>query len=121
MRRWLFVLLATAAMAQAPKPSVQAQGTSTVAIASNRGQQTIHLANVNFEVTGSGIPGLPTSERLLLRKTIKTSEVADEVGMQASTTIEAWPLGTDVTRKPLYRIYAEGVEPMLVSNELIVI
>ena len=32
----------------------------------------------------------------------------DEIGMEASTTVEAWPLGVDPKQKPLYTLKADG-------------
>jgi hypothetical protein len=72
-------------------------------------------------MTGSGIPGRPNNERLMLRKTSHTKEVVDDIGMEASTTIQAWPLGIDLKQKPLYALTVSGVEPKTVNSDLIVI
>jgi hypothetical protein len=54
------------------------------------------------------VPGRPQDERLLLRTTTRTKQVVDEIGMEASTTVEAWPLGVDPKQKPLYTLKARG-------------
>ena len=66
------------------------------------GQQTVEITNVAYEVTG------PSDKRLLLRTTTRTKQVMDEIGMEASTTAEAWPLGVDPKQKPLYTLKADG-------------
>ena len=85
------------------------------------GQQTVEIANVAYEVTGTGVPGRPPNERLLLRTTTRTKQVMDEIGMDASTTVEAWPLGVDPKQKPLYALKAQGVDCKTVDSALLVI
>jgi hypothetical protein len=41
--------------------------------------------------------------------------------MEASTVIEAWPLGADLKQKPLYNMTAAGVDPKIADRELVVI
>jgi hypothetical protein len=72
-------------------------------------------------VTSSGVPGRPQDERLLLRTTTRTKQVVDEIGTEASTTVEAWPLGVDPKQKPLYTLKAEGVDCKTVDGSLLVI
>jgi hypothetical protein len=47
--------------------------------------------------------------------------VVDEIGMDASTTIEAWPLGVDLRQKPLYSLTVPGFDPVARNSDLIVI
>jgi hypothetical protein len=72
-------------------------------------------------VTSIGVPGRPQDQRLLLRTTTRTKQVVDEIGMEASTAVEAWPLGVDPKQKPLYSLKAEGVDSKTVDGALLVI
>jgi hypothetical protein len=75
------------------------------------GQQTIEIVNVAYEVT----------ERLMLKTTTRTKQVIDEIGMEASTIVEAWPLGVDPKQKPRYMLKAAGVDAKTVDGALLVI
>ena len=116
-----FLLMSGLAIAQAHKP-FQAQSAAGVVYGVNKdGQQTVEIANVAYEVTSTAVPGRPQNERLLLRTTTRTRQVVDEIGMDASTTVEAWPLGVDPKQKPLYALKAEGVDCKTVDGALLVI
>ena len=122
----LAIAMAAALSAQQPqhsgeKKAVQAQSASTMAFSVKDNEETVEITNVDYELTGNGIPGLPRDQRLMLRKTSHTKEVVDKIGMEASTTIQAWPLGVDLKQKPLYTLTASGVDPRTVNNELLVI
>jgi len=41
--------------------------------------------------------------------------------MEATTTVESWPMGTDLKEKPLYSITVEGVDPSTLNGDLIVV
>ena len=41
--------------------------------------------------------------------------------MEATTKVEAWPLGADLKQKPLYAVTATGVDPKIVNSDLLVI
>jgi len=115
------VLFSVAAFAQTHKP-FQAQSPATVTYGVNKdGQQTVEITNVAYEVTSTAVPGRPQDERLLLRTTTRTKQVIDEIGTDASTTVEAWPLGVDPKQKSLYTFKAEGVDAKTVDGALIVI
>jgi hypothetical protein len=93
-----------------------AQSPASVVYGVNKdGQQTVEITNVVYEVTG------PTDKRLLLRVTTRTKEVIDEVGMEASTTAEAWPLGVDLEQRPLYTLKTDGMDARTVGGALLVI
>jgi hypothetical protein len=85
------------------------------------GQQTVEITNVAYEVTSTAVPGRPKDERLLLRTTTRTKQVVDEIGTEASTTVEAWPLGVDPKQKPLYTLKAAGMDGRTVDGALLVI
>jgi hypothetical protein len=106
----LVLLMLGLAFAQPHKP-FQAQSPASVVYSVKDGQQTVEITNVSYEVTG----------RLLLRTTTRTKQVIDEIGMEASTTVEAWPLGVDPIQKPLYALKAAGVDAKTVDGALLVI
>jgi len=122
MRKIALSLVITGlAIAQTHKP-FQSQAPASVVYGVNKdGQQTVEITNVAYEVTSTGVPGRPQNERLLLRTTTRTKQVVDEIGMEASTTVEAWPLGVDPKQKPLYTLKADGVDCRSVDGALLVI
>src|SRR5262245_51050955 len=105
---------------QQPKPFEQ-QSSSTIAYKKENRSDIVDIRNVVYELVGAGIPGRPRDERLVLRKTVRTRQVVDEIGMDATTTVEAWPLGTDLKEKPIYSVTASGVDPVTLNNELLVV
>ncbi|MBZ5606975.1 MAG: hypothetical protein LAP38_01850 [Acidobacteriia bacterium] len=107
--------------AKSDKKPFQAQSASTIGYSVKDGQEVIEITNVSYEIAGSSIPGLPRDERLALRMTTRSKQVIDEIGMEATTTVEAWPLGVDVKQKPLYAVTATGDDPKTVNSDLIVI
>lgn len=122
MRHFAIWLLVTGfAFAQTHQP-FQSQSPAGVVYGVNKdGQQTVEITNVAFEVTSTAVPGRPQNERLLLRTTTRTKQVVDEIGMDASTTVEAWPLGVDPKQKPLYTLKAAGINSKPVDGALLVI
>jgi hypothetical protein len=107
--------------AQQQKKSFEQESASTIAYKNENRSEALEIKNVVFELVGSAIPGRPANERLLLRKTTRTKQVIDEVGMEATTTVEAWPLGVDLKEKPLYSITVQGVDPFTMNRDLIVV
>jgi hypothetical protein len=121
MRPSAVFLFTGLAIAQTHAP-FQAQTPASVAYGVNKdGQQTVEITNVAYEVTSTGVPGRPQDERLLLRSTTHTKQVVDEIGTDASTTVEAWPLGVDPKQKPLYALKVAGVDSKTVDGALLVI
>ena len=114
MRHFVLPLVASLAFAQTPKP-FQSQSPAGVVYGVKDGQQTVEITNVAYEVAS------PLDKRLLLRTTTRTKEVIDEIGMEASTTVEAWPLGVDLKQKPLYSLKVDGVDSKTVDGSLLVI
>jgi hypothetical protein len=120
-RSAVFLLIAGLGFAQKHEP-FQTQSPASVVYGVNKeGQQTVEITNVGYEVTSTAVPGRPQDQRLLLRTTTRTKQVVDEIGMEASTTIEAWPLGVDPKQKPLYLLKAAGVDGRTVDGTLAVI
>ena len=116
----IFPLMAGLAFAQAHKP-FQSQSPASVSYSVKEGEQTVEIANVAYEVTSTGVPSRPKDERLLLRTTTRTKQALDEIGMEASTTVEAWPLGVDPKQKPLYALKVDGVDSKTVDSALLVV
>jgi len=115
------LIVAGAAFAQTHKP-FQTQSPASVAYGVNKdGQQTVEITNVAYEVTSTAVPGRPQDERLLLRTTTRTKQVVDEIGTEAATTVEAWPLGVDPKQKPLYALKVDGVDCKTVDGALLVV
>jgi hypothetical protein len=105
------LFVAVAALAQTHQP-FQSQSPASVVYAVNKdGQQTFEITNVAYEVTG----------RRLLRTTTRTKQVVDDIGMEASTTVEAWPLGVDPKQNPLYTLTSNGMDAKTVDRALLVI
>jgi hypothetical protein len=105
----------------APEKPFQNQASSTISFTGKEGEQTLEITNVAYEVTNSFISGRPREERLVLRKTIHTKEVVGDIGMEASTLLEAWPLGTDLKQKPIYALKVEGKDGKTLDSGLFVV
>lgn len=127
MSKTLVMLLAACSVALLAQPKstvrpVQSQSPSSFTYGPNQeGYPSAEITNASYEIVGEGIPGLPASERLVLRKTTRTTQEIDQIGMEAFTTVEAWPLGVDLKQKPLYSLRVDGIEPETVNTDLIVI
>jgi len=126
LSKWLLLLTIPPLFAQAPqrapsKKPFQAQSPSTFSYRVEDNAEQVEITNVVYEVVGSVIPGRPRDERLVLRETIHTKHFVEDIGMEASTTVEAWTLGVDLKQKPLYSLTVEGVEPRAINTDLLVI
>jgi hypothetical protein len=118
----VLALLATHGFAQGQKPApkpYQGKSSSTFSLSAKDKEQTVEISNVAYEVTSTAIPGRPADERLVLRKTTHTKYMVGEIGEEAATTVEAWPLGTDFRQKPLYTLKLDGVDPTIVEGEVL--
>src|SRR5579863_9933335 len=125
LRALCFTICASLAWGQAKGPAAKgpAKAQSTSSITSTTaadGSQTVEIRNVSYEITGTGIPGRPTKERLVLRKTIHSKEVVDDIGVESTVTLEAWPFGTDLSLKPLYTVTQTGTDGRVVYPDLFV-
>jgi hypothetical protein len=126
----LFAAVAAALYAQQPPPQpapvapakpLGVQSASTYTQTEKNGQTTVEIRNVTYHVSGTGVPGRPAEERLLLRKSTRSRRVLDEIGMLATVTLEAWPLGVDPRQKPLYSATITGDDAQIVENALWVV
>jgi hypothetical protein len=115
------LLAAGLAQTQPPKkkasPPFHAESASTINVATLAdGEETIEIRNISYEVTGD-----VGATRLLLRKTIRSKEVLGDIGMEATVTLEAWPLGQDPRQKPLYALTVSGGEGHPIDNALFLV
>jgi hypothetical protein len=65
--------------------------------------------------------GRPDNERLVLRTLTHTKRALEDIGEEALTTVEAWPLGVDLKQRPLYSVKVEGEDCRTVESALFVI
>lgn len=106
---------------RAPKAApMHAQSSSTVSLKDQGDEQTLEINNVTYEVTGDFVPSRPRDERLLLRKTTASKSVLGDIGQDANTTLEAWPLGVDLKQKPVYTLKVVGTGGATLDNALFV-
>jgi len=124
---YLMLILASAAFAQPTEHAVgrgpiQAVSTSQFDYHADKdGAEVVAINNVEYELTGTGVPGRKSDEILLLRKTVHINRVVTEIGQEAKTTVEAWTLGVNPKQPPLYTISTDGMEPRIVNSEVITI
>jgi hypothetical protein len=78
-------------------------------------EKIIEITNVHYDIAGRA------DNTLVVRETTRSKQVLGDIGMEASTTTEAWKLGTDIKQKPLYAVTVEGSESRVVENELFVV
>jgi hypothetical protein len=117
---WALLLLAPTLFSQPRKP-FQSQSPSSISFTVKNTEETVEITNVDFEVINSGIPGRPPNERLVLRKSTHSKYGVDDIGMDASTTVDAWPLGVDLKQKPLYSLTVAGIDPRVVNTDFLVV
>ncbi|HEV8145243.1 MAG TPA: hypothetical protein VGP79_02620 [Bryobacteraceae bacterium] len=118
--RLLFGGVGTAALLTGQAKPVESQTPATVKITERDSQQVVEITNVAYETTSTGVPGRPQNERLLLRKITKRKQVVDEIGEEASTTIDAWPLGTDLSQPPIYSVTLPGIDCESIDGNVLV-
>lgn len=114
------LLLASAAYAQTPAKPPATEPTSSFAYEVVDDQQTITINNVTYQALEPYIPGRKETQRLVLRTTTRTKSVIDEIGIEGSVTVDAWPLGTGLDRPPLYSVKLEGAGATVVNQSILV-
>lgn|ERR1035437_5339554 len=92
--------------------SLAAQPASSYRYTVKGDEKTIEITNVNYRFTGAN---------LVLRMTTHSKEVIGDMGMEASTTMEAWKLGVDLKTKPIYSVTVKGAEARVVEESLFVV
>jgi hypothetical protein len=78
-------------------------------------EKTVEITNVHYEIAGRG------DLLLAIRETTHSKQVLGDIGMEASTTTEAWKLGTDLKQKPLYSVTIEGSDSRVVEDDVFVV
>ena len=120
-RKIAVFLLAVLVRAQ-QRPPLHAQSASTIDFSSAAdGSETVEIRNISHEVTGTQVPGRPSGERLLLRKTTHSKQVLGDIGLEATVTLEAWRLGEDPRQKPLYTLTVAGEDARTIDNALLAV
>lgn len=94
---------------------VWAQAPSTFRVSGKAGEEAIEIRNISYEVSG------PEGNLLALRKTEQTRRVVGDKGMEATTTLEVWPLRADQRQKPLYTLKVAGVDGRTMDSALFVV
>jgi len=116
LARWSLLLSASGLLAQQPaqvaKKPFEAQSSSTVRYYKDGPADAINTTNITYQVVG---------ETLVLRERVESKRVIGDIGIEARTTVDAWPLGVDPKERPRYSISVAGMEPRVVNNELLVI
>jgi hypothetical protein len=110
------VLMGELALAQTHQPFQSQSPASVVYGVSSDGIETVEATNVTYQVANH-----QHSTLLLLRTTTRTKEAINEIGMDASTTVEAWPVGVDLKQKPVYTLKTDGMDCRTVDDSLLVI
>src|SRR5579863_9773286 len=99
---------------------LQAESGSTVSLTAKGDEQTLEIHNVTYEVTSDFVPGRPQGQRLLLRQTTCSKQVLGDKGEEATTMLEAWPLGGDVEQKPIYTVNVSGTGGRTLNGALFI-
>ena len=100
---------------------VEAESSSSISSArAADGSQFLEIRNVVYEVTGTDIPGRPSRDRLLLRKTTHSKETLGDIGVDATILLEAWRLGDDLRQTPVYTISSSGTDGHAMDNAIFV-
>jgi hypothetical protein len=116
----VLLLFGSAASAQAPASPVTAQSASNFSYETKDGAPTITITNVTFHAIEPYLPGHKDSKTLVLRMATRTTEVIGDIGIQGSVTVEAWPLGADLSQKPSYGVTLEGAGAMVMNQSILV-
>jgi hypothetical protein len=99
----------------------QAQSPSTFSHTTKGGEETVVIHNVAYEMTGTNVPGRPKDQRLVLRTTIHSEEVIGDIPEDGKVTLEAWPLGTPFTQKPIYSVTMPGHDAQTLESAVWVV
>ncbi|SPE38434.1 conserved exported hypothetical protein [Candidatus Sulfopaludibacter sp. SbA6] len=107
--------------AKTAKTPFQSRSASTISYSVKDSEETVDITNVAYEVTGDSAPGRPPDSHLVVRTTMHSHEVLSDKGVDATMTLEAWPLGTDLQGKPRYTVKVPGVGAQTVEGDLWVV
>jgi hypothetical protein len=124
-RSWMFLvflgfLSLLLAQQQGVRKPVQDQSAASFSYDAKKDEPTIRIQNVAYESINANLAGRPADELLVLRKTSRSKYIIGDIGFEATTTVEAWLLGTDLKQKPLYSVTQTGNECRTVDEALLV-
>jgi hypothetical protein len=91
---------------------LMAQPVSSYRYTAKGDEKTIEITNVVYDLTQSD---------LVTRSTSNIKRNLGDIGVEATTTIEAWKLGADLKTKPVYTVKSQGTESRLVNGEVFAI
>jgi hypothetical protein len=105
-----FPALATSLLVAALPLSAQttARSESSIVHRTANGDSIVEIRNSAYELEGN----------LVLRKTVHSREVIGDKGMESEIQLAAWPLGMDLSRKPLYEVKATGTDARTRNGEV---
>jgi hypothetical protein len=119
MRSLLPLLILPALAAQTARKPFQAQSVSSIAFSVQNGEEAVEIVNSTYEAAGPGIPGRPAEDLQVLRTTTRTKQVIGDIGVEATTTVEAWPLGVDLKQKPRYSVTVAATGCQTIDHALL--
>jgi hypothetical protein len=91
--------------------SLIAQPVSSYNYAVKGDEKTVDITNVHYELAAS----------FVLRTVTTSKEIIGDIGIAATTTVDAWKLGVDLKESPLYSVRVEGTDSHTIEQELFVI
>jgi hypothetical protein len=95
----------------------QVQSPSTFSRTVKDGFETVAIHNVAYDLTGTGIPGRPPDQHLVLRTTTQSENTIGDIPQEGKITLEAWPLGANfVETKPIYSVTLPGWDARTEEN-----
>ncbi len=115
----LFAPQAASQDAKAIHKPFKDQSPSKIGFGIKDGAETVEIENSSYEVSETQLSGRPPEERLVIRTKVHTKQVLDEIAMEATTTVQAWSLGTDLAQKPLYAINVTGSDARTVDGAVV--
>lgn len=105
--------------AQSPTKPFQSQSSSSISYSGGKeGDQAVEITNFAYELTGDSVSGRPRDSRLVLRTSAHSKQIVGDKGLEATVTLEAWPLGVDLKQKPLYAVNIPGIGARTLDGDL---
>src|SRR5260370_2830291 len=100
--------------------AVEDQSAASFSYDPKKDEPTVQIQNVAYELIDAKLAGRSAHELLVFRKTTRSKYIIGDIGFEATTTVEAWPLGTDLKQKPLYSVTQTGNDCRTVDDALLV-
>jgi hypothetical protein len=97
----------------------QAESNSSVSYkVGSEGEDIIEITNVSYELTSEFVTGPKKDQRMMLRKTVHSKQVLGDMGVEATTALEAWPFPSDLKGKPAYSLSVSGTDGHTVDGTI---